>query len=121
MPTNGDRVQIYWNLHRDCFSVMALSGPHKGRVVAHTDSFDLTDATFVVRPAGRQRVLREQRKNVHAFIKGTWTTTAIRTGSKVRYNPYEAGHFIADGNPIHQATAAHGETTNGRPAIYATV
>lgn len=121
MLTTGDPVSIYWNLHRNVFSVLARSGPQRGRVVAHVDSFTLNEVTFVVRNAGRQRVLREQRKNVHAFVTGSWMAPNEATGTPVRYNPYTAGHFVADGHPIHTAPVAHGVTVNGRPSILATV
>ena len=42
------RVQVYWNFHKECWSVVALQGEHKGRVVKHTDSIVIKDATFVV-------------------------------------------------------------------------
>jgi hypothetical protein len=94
----GERVEVYWNLHKDCFSVRALSGPDKGRVVAHTRHIDLGDVTFVVQPAGRARVLAEGRKNVHAFARGT--VTASRDGlptsyTEVVYNPYATDAFVA--------------------------
>ena len=36
----------------------------------HTSSIVLQDVTFIVRPAGRAKVLQERRKNVHAFVRG---------------------------------------------------
>lgn len=64
------RVFIYWNLHRACWSVKALEGAHRGRVVAHASDWQVAGAAFKVSEAGRQRVLREQRKNVHAGVGG---------------------------------------------------
>ena len=29
------RVEVYWNLHKRLFSVRALEGEHKGRVIEH--------------------------------------------------------------------------------------
>lgn len=73
----GLRVRIYLNLHRPGhLSVVALEGPSKGKVVAHTLALALSDCRFVVSEAGRQRVLREQAKNVHAAIQGTITAIA---------------------------------------------
>jgi len=65
------RVFVYFNLHRKCWSVRALNGRYKGRVVAHCDRVLLTDVEFRVSEAGRQRVLREGRKNVHAGVVGS--------------------------------------------------
>lgn len=64
------RVFVYKNLHKDCWSIRALDGEHKGRVVAHADRVILKDVQFRVSEAGRQRVIREGRKNVHAGVVG---------------------------------------------------
>ena len=73
---------IYRNLHQACWSVKALEGPNKGRVVFHAQyvavaggcnrpEFPQRDQIqFKVSEAGRQRVLKEKRKNVHAGIVG---------------------------------------------------
>ena len=91
------KVYVYFNLHRKCFSIKALEGANKGRVVAHRDDVLLFDATFKVSEAGRQRVLRERKKNVHAGVVGVWdetgtdliTITRVTTvGTPITYNPY---------------------------------
>lgn len=64
------RVEIYWNLHLNLFSVRALEGRAKGKVIAHARDVLVRDPQFVVQKAGRERVLREGRKNVHAFVRG---------------------------------------------------
>lgn len=66
------KVFVYYNLHRACWSVKALEGEHKGRVVAHAQAVGLDGVEFKVSEAGRLRVLREQRKNVHAGAVGEW-------------------------------------------------
>jgi hypothetical protein len=102
------KVFVYFNLHRKCWSVKALEGPTKGRVVQHADTLMLTDCVFKVSEAGRQRVLRERRKNVHAGVVGTLTPALdrfIRDVKMVTYNPYRAGTFVnkVTGEPIHSA------------------
>lgn len=100
------RVDVYYNLHKKTFSVR-----HKGKVIAHRDYVWIKDAQFVVSEAGRQRVLREKKKNVHAFVRGEWLEhtsrqTAIegtKYGGRASYNPYEAGTFMAHDLPIHRA------------------
>lgn len=64
------RVSVYFNLHRKLFSVRAEEGPAKGLVVAHCTAVNLYGVQFVVNQAGRARVIREGRKNVHAFVRG---------------------------------------------------
>ena len=64
------KVFVYWNLHKNVWSVKAMSGELKGKVVAHSDRVTLFNATPKVSQAGRLRVIKEQRKNVHAGIVG---------------------------------------------------
>ena len=61
------KVQVYRNLHNGLISIQDLS---TGLVLGHASAVDLQRATFIVREAGRQQVIREQRKNVHAFVRG---------------------------------------------------
>ena len=56
----GDRIEVYRNLHKDCFSVRK-----NGIVVKYInddESLHLTDVKFVVQPAGHAKVLKEKRK-----------------------------------------------------------
>ena len=77
------RYRIYRNLHKHCWSIQAFDheypfgqqGP-KGRgrwvVVAHADEVWLRGPIkFTVHASGRERVRREGRKYVHAYIEGT--------------------------------------------------
>jgi hypothetical protein len=97
------RVYVYFNLHRKCFSIKALEGPNKGRVVAHRDDVLLFDGTFKVSEAGRQRVLRERKKNVHAGVVGHWIGSIddeltieriVYNGTPITYNPYKYNTFV---------------------------
>ncbi len=106
------RVRIYWNLTRKCWSITCatskrLIGHYRGEVC-------LSSCAFIVSQAGRERVLRERRKNVHAFVEGllmrpnsTRMTYAMPDGdpSQIRYNPYKAAHFMdGDGRAVHRAS-----------------
>jgi hypothetical protein len=99
------RVFVYFNLHKKCFSIKALEGDRKGRVIAHSDTVVLEGCKLMVSEAGRQRVLREKRKNVHAGVSGTWihycTNRADNAfdflsmvGRQVTYNPYKYASFV---------------------------
>lgn len=121
IPT-GLRVEVYWNLHVGGFSVRSLEGDTKGRVVAHVPTVRLADATFTVQPAGRAKVLRERRKNVHAFVRGRWQHTvpdSVRW--VVTYNPYRHDSFVDGhtGAPVHAARLAVGETVDGKARLSA--
>lgn len=84
-------IRVHRNLHRGCYSIV-----QHGRVVGHEDTFCLLNAEFRVGEKSRQRVVREKRKNVHAYVKGTETNVPLPSGlRKVTYNPYdERGAFI---------------------------
>lgn len=94
------KVFAYRNLHRQCWSVKALEGPFKGRVIYHADDLTLGWCDFKVSQAGRQRVLREQKKNVHAGVVGYLTecgeiaTDGIDLDVPITYNPYKYDSFV---------------------------
>lgn len=96
------KVMVYWNLHKGLWSVKALSGPDKGKVIARMDKVVLSDVEGKVSQAGRNRVLRERKKNVHAGLVGVLhsdyrhrTAEAIRyVGDRITYNPYKYDSFV---------------------------
>lgn len=97
-------VKVYRNLNAR-HSWNRYSIQQGGLVVAHADTIVLCDVSFVVNEAGRQRVLRTQRKNVHAFAVGIPRYCCGTYGTplplKVSYNPYKAKHFVtAEGHKV---------------------
>lgn len=98
---------MYYNLHQECWSVKALEGKRAGYVVAHRDKLQLSNATFKVSEAGRQRVLTEKRKNVHAGIVGEWESFDRDYDIAISYNPYKYGYFYnkATDEAVHAARA----------------
>ncbi len=90
------KVFVYFNLHKKVFSVRALEGDKKGLVIAHREYVMLENVTFKVSEAGRQRVLRERKKNVHAGAVGQWRDdVAVLQGDvAVTYNPYRFSSFV---------------------------
>jgi len=86
----GKRVRVYRNLHTGTFSVQDAK---TGLVIAHLDRIFIKDAAFVVRPAGRAKVLRDKKKNVHAFVVGYVSCDYCTPSREVSYNPYKAEHF----------------------------
>ena len=107
--------QVYRNLHNDMWSIRNAA---TGLVIGHALLVKLVSAEFIVREAGRQRVLQEQRKNVHAFVEGgleMWYGVnykgrqdlmryhgfasddfldGLDGSTEVSYNPYKFGHFF---------------------------
>ena len=107
------RVEMYYNLHKKVFSMR-----HKGKVIAHVCNATLKNVTYVVQPAGRARVLREGKKNVHAFARGELIERIplfTYRGNLAKYNPYKAATFVdKDDEPLYNSDVAylglHGET-----------
>ena len=123
-------IRAYRNLHTGQISLLdKLSG----LVVGHCDAVRLVpyynqDAVkCIVNQAGRERVLRERKKYVHAFVEGAIervagfvsykdrTYTGVRymeaieaPTSAVTYNPYKGPTFTdkASGDPIEELQQA---------------
>lgn len=93
----GDLVKVYRNLHNGLFSLVPLFGEHKDRVVAHGNDIRLVNVQFKVYETGRQKVIREQKKNVHAYAVGVFDGFGQGTFNwvydEVTYNPYKQGSF----------------------------
>lgn len=86
------KIKVYRNLRTGGFSIL----DHKtGLVVAHANTITIVNAEFKVNEKGRQRVLREKQKNVHAYVCGTFFPNyAVKSiGKEVSYNPYEQSSF----------------------------
>ena len=92
--SSTDRIRTYYNLHKKCFSVQDYK---TGKVVEHTDKLYLSNALFVVRKSGNERVKKEGRKNVHAFVNGIRHSNSedVPLGSsyQVSYNPHTMDYF----------------------------
>ncbi|MDC8832836.1 hypothetical protein [Alteromonas gilva] len=105
----GDAVSVYRNLNKyekQMFSVMHNKGELKQRVAGYGKVVVLKATperplSVKLSESSRQRVLREQRKNVHAMIKGTFidvferplTLRAFNELDTITYNPYKAKEF----------------------------
>lgn len=84
------KVQVYRNLHKNCFSLRS-----DRKVWAYAESVLILYPRFKVSEAGRQRVLREKRKNVHAFVEGLLIEKPVelKMAGQFTYNPYRHGYF----------------------------
>lgn len=93
------KVFVYYNLHKHCWSVMDYK---TRRVIDHRNFVTLVEAYPVVRQGGRERVLREQKKNVHAGVVGylcqntadMYLENLSLEPSDVGYNPYKGKTFV---------------------------
>jgi hypothetical protein len=87
-------VRIYFNLHKQMLSVQTkIEG--RWKVVSHVETAYLKNVKFKVSEAGRQRVLNNKRKNVHAYVCGELIGRLPDYGrfDSARYNPYELEKF----------------------------
>ena len=112
------KVFVYFNLHKKCYSILSKSGSTKGKVVAHAERVAVLDPVFKVSEKGRQKVIKEKCKNVHAGVVGElnmFDGVPTRWGSEVglegttitpnenpeqhnwvglTYNPYKFESFV---------------------------
>ena len=112
------KVFVYFNLHKKCFSVKALEGSRKGRVVAHQDNVILHGPVF------------KQRKNFHAGVVGHWCDDmepakardlvgiTQGAGKQVTYNPYRFDSFVFKDTeqPIREQQRVAALHSNGQRA-----
>jgi hypothetical protein len=105
----GDRVMVYYNLHKHTFSVRS-----NNRVIIHADYVKLVDVEFKVRPGGREKVVKEKQKNVHSFVIGTLVDycnypcedmPSEPNNNIVTYNPYKYNSFVMKDTeePVYKA------------------
>ncbi len=102
------QVKCYWNSHDQCYSIQ-----HKGKVIGYSRNLILKDCGSHINEGGRQRVLREKKKDVHAYLTGylnvkdhliiadkPWIAASLRAEElkaisplQIRYNPYKHSNF----------------------------
>jgi hypothetical protein len=110
------KYYVYWNLHKDLYSVR-----YKGKVIQHLDHIILENVEFKVSDKGRQRVLKEKRKNVHAFVvaeKILEKSKLPEFGFKVKYDPYKYSSFVdSEENPVYYSKFAVLEIIQNKPCL----
>ena len=110
--------EVYYNRHKKAFSVRK-----KGKVFLHTDNVVLWQPKFVVQPAGRERVRREKKKNVHAFLRGKHVGCLLdftEGFSRAYYNPYICEFFedLESGQELKEAEYAWMTIADGLPQVW---
>ena len=135
-----DKVRVYRNLKTGNWSIQTKT-PKGWRVRGHATAVELLDADCHVSKAGRAKVLREKRKNVHAYIEGLIDLRNMRlrdvnpkwayaygiledmdafpygNAERISYNPYKAGTFTtSDGEPVYDARCVR---LNPNASVYA--
>ena len=96
------KYYIYRNLRTGGFSVK-----RRGRVVDRQQSLNAQDVTFKVNEIGRERVIKEKQKNVHAYVVCDkyylYSRQKVDKLRVITYNPYAANFFMCNGHPIADA------------------
>jgi len=111
----GQRIQVYRNLRKDNFSIRDAK---TRRVIAYGTDIILSNIRMYVQKGGRERVIREKWKNIHAFVSGTYEgdnyVDLNQDWEVIHYNPYTTDTFInkTTGEPIFRANVAY--LSNGR-------
>ena len=99
-----EKVRVYWNLHKDIWSVVSCKS---GLVIDYMKYLTLLDAYFTVWISGQKRVREEGKKNVHAFAVGYISEFSAPTSERlklefgdwdrVKYDPYTDDYFMHQG------------------------
>ena len=113
------KVEIYFNLHKKTWSVR-----QDGKVVRHTNFIQIREPQYVVRQTGKEKVRREKRKNVHAFVRGYVEDRlpVFPSRSKfITYNPYRNDSFVERNtqNAVCSSPYAALEVVNKKPFVEA--
>ena len=95
------RVRVYRNLNKGGISIQCKT-ENGWRVCDYTHHVVLENCTFKVLESGRQRVLRTQQKNVHAWVEGDLVAKDEKAflqsaAPEPYYNPYTLDHFEVNG------------------------
>ncbi len=107
-------VEIYKNLHKSRAAnrpIYSVRDKKTRLVIDHVDSIELKNCIFKVSEVGRQRVLRERSKNVHAYVVGEACNKSkvdINKAIQVYYNPYKVEFFtnIRTGKKVYSCKRA---------------
>lgn len=103
------KVEVYRNLHKKCWSIRDKKTK---KVIGWKDQVLVLRPKLVVKQGGRARVLREKRKNVHAWVEGILLADAPFWDpgyqTSVTYDPYLHEHFVERGScfPVYEGNLA---------------
>ena len=106
-------MRVFRNLTHGCYSIL-----QNGRLKASARQVLLSNVEFRVRESGRQRMLKENTRNVHAFAVGRLIDyvhaeelreLAQIAGRSVTYNPHQLALFFDEQTlaPVTNAEMVH--------------
>ena len=88
-------MQLFDRMREDFLSAQTVARKFVNRI-AHTNQLCLKDVKYLVQPAGRAKVLKEKKKNVHAGLSGYYVdrVPVPAISFDVTYNPYKYDSFV---------------------------
>lgn len=99
----GEHVDIYRNLNSPGFySCKQRKGENRGKVSCYANIFAVSNPVFIVSSAGRARTLKERKRCVHAYVRGTvigafngrLDLSQLGSTYTVTYQPFIRGGFF---------------------------
>lgn len=107
----ANRVEVYRNLHN---GKMSIRDAKTKLVLGHADQVFLHQTEFKVSQAGRERVLKEKKKNVHAVVEGLLGRAVGFSSFKGRdLGPYHlASSYFAERQKMPKFISLFGITYN---------
>ncbi len=133
----GTKVEVYYNLHKNTFSVRSrilVHGKWSQKVIIHADYVQLEDVSFKVNQLSRYKVRFEKSKNVHACVKGILKNfieykgkdkgvqneffPIPKTTYEVSYNPYDDKHDRFYLKTNNSAKSNHIELIHGNAEMF---
>ena len=108
------RIRTYWNLHKDCYSIVHAEGENYGRVAGYLRiPFLLKNVEFRVQEATRQRIIEKGVRDICAYAVGRIESLGSvapkhiqrmqNQGRHVQFNPFTGDSFVDEtGNPVEQ-------------------
>lgn len=95
---SGQSVRIAYHAVKRCFSIRDAK---TRKVIGYTDRIVLRNVCFLVSQAGRERVLKERVKHIHAYVLGLFEQDLQQLSrenegcdDEAYYNPYNTVCFI---------------------------
>lgn len=95
--TIGQKIRIYRNLNNGTMSIQTHTKGTGWRVAGHVTNAIVADGVFHISESGRQRVIAQNRKNVHAWYEGVLIgqfNPSIDCPIDLAYNPYINETFV---------------------------
>lgn len=94
---DGQVVLVAYHLYKQCFSIRDAKSK---RILGYADQIVIHNVKFIVHQSGRMKVLKERKKNVHAYVKGQFRFCLQDLDQKENfmheayYNPYKTYAFV---------------------------